>query len=182
MKSMLVYCGSSARAVEKYGDTARVLGVELAARGWSLVYGGGSTGLMGVVADEVMARGGLVTGVIPKSMASREIAHQGLTKLHIVENMHERKAMMLSMADAIIALPGGIGTLEEWSEAMTWLTLGYHDKPCGLLNAHGFYDPLIAQLKRMQDDGFLYDKTREKILIEQDPVTMVAVLEKLVIR
>ena len=182
MKSMLVYCGSSQRAVAKYGDTAEALGAELAARGWALVYGGGSTGLMGVVADAVMSRGGMVTGVIPKAMASRELAHHGLTKLHIVDNMHERKAMMLSLADAIIALPGGIGTLEEWAEAMTWLSLGYHTRPCGLLNAHGFYDPLVEQINRMQDDGFLYDPARKHLLVEREPVVMIEALEALVAR
>ncbi len=182
MKSLLVYCGSSRESITHYGEVARELGALIASRGCSLVYGGGRTGLMGVVADAVMAGGGRVTGVIPKSMSAREIAHYDITKLHIVETMHERKAMMLSMADAVVALPGGIGTLEEWSEAITWLTLGYHDKPVGLLNAGGFYDPLIAQVDVMQKQGLLHGSSREKILVEREPAAMLDALARLVAR
>jgi len=176
MKSIVVYCGSSRSLNPLYEDVARNLGRLLAARSIRLIYGGGSTGLMGIVADAVMESGGEVIGIIPKSMSSREIAHYGLTKLHIVENMHQRKAMMLDMADAIIALPGGLGTLEEWAEAMTWLNLGYHQKPCGLLNVSGFYDPLILQLKKMLDDGFLREKWLQNAVIAETPESM---LEKL---
>jgi len=179
MKSILVYCGSSRSSNPRYEIAARDLGVLLAERSVRLIYGGGSTGLMGIVADAVMERGGEVTGIIPKSMASREIAHYGLTKLHVVDNMHQRKAMMLDMADGIIALPGGLGTLEEWSEAMTWLNLGYHVKPCGLLNVNGFYDPLILQLKRMRDEGFIRDEWMKNIMVAESPVEMLDALSKL---
>lgn len=176
MKSILVYCGSSRSSNPRYEAVAHELGVLLAQRAVQLVYGGGSTGLMGVVADTVMEAGGQVTGIIPQAMASREIAHYGLTKLHVVENMHQRKAMMLDLADGIIALPGGLGTLEEWAEAMTWLNLGYHTKPCGLLNVGGFYDPLILQLKRMHADGFIRDEWMKNVVVAEHPVEMLDVL------
>lgn len=173
---MVVYCGSSRTSNPAYESAARALGRLLAERSIRLIYGGGSTGLMGIVADAVMEQGGEVIGIIPKSMASREIAHYGLTKLHIVENMHQRKTMMLDMADAIVALPGGLGTLEEWSEAMTWLNLGYHAKPCGLLNVNGFYDPLILQLERMRDEGFLREEWMKNIKVADNPSSMLKLL------
>jgi uncharacterized protein (TIGR00730 family) len=176
MKSIVVYCGSSRSVSPVYEEAALQLGQLMAARSIHLVYGGGCTGLMGIVADAVMNSGGLVTGVIPESMKSREIAHYGLTKLHIVENMHQRKAMMLDMADAIIALPGGLGTLEEWAEAMTWLNLGYHNKRCGLLNVNGFYDPLIEQLHRMHREGFIRDAWMRNVLVGTSPAEMLDLL------
>ena len=172
MKSVLVYCGSSRAISPVYEETARELGRLLAGRSIQLIYGGGRTGLMGILADAVMEAGGLVTGVIPEAMKSKEVAHYGLTKLHIVENMHVRKAMMMDMADGIIALPGGIGTLEEWSEAMTWLTLGYHSKRCGLMNVNGFYDPLIAQLQQMHREGFLRNDWQKYVLVAKQPAEM----------
>ncbi|HMP91169.1 MAG TPA: TIGR00730 family Rossman fold protein, partial [Kiritimatiellia bacterium] len=169
MKSVVVYCGSSQSLNPIYRNVALDLGESLARRKLNLVYGGGCTGLMGIVADTVMSHGGTVTGFIPRAMASREVAHYGITCLHIVDNMHQRKAMMLDMADAVIALPGGIGTLEEWAEAITWLSLGYHQKPCGLINYHGFYDPLLAQLQRMSDEGFLRKSWMKNILHADNP-------------
>ena len=157
---------------------AKRLGELLAARSLELVYGGGSTGLMGVLADAVMEGEGVVTGFIPKAMASREVAHYGITRLHVVDNMHQRKTGMMELADAIIALPGGLGTLEEWAEAMTWLNLGYHNKPCGLLNHDGFYDPLIQQLNRMHADGFLRDDWMNNVAVADDPEHMLDELEK----
>jgi len=176
MQSILVYCGSSRGVPARYEACARELGELLARRGLALVYGGGSTGLMGVVADAAMANGGKVIGVIPKSMARREVAHYGLTELRVVASMHERKAMMLELADGIMALPGGLGTLEEWAEAMTWLNLGYHHKPCGLLNAHGFYDPLIAQVARMHEEGFVREAWWDHIRVAGTPAAMLDML------
>ncbi|HMO05850.1 MAG TPA: TIGR00730 family Rossman fold protein [Kiritimatiellia bacterium] len=174
MSAVLVYCGSSRAAEERHGAVARSLAALLVARGHSLVYGGGRTGLMGIIADGVLAGGGKVIGYIPRAMVSREVAHHDITELHVVRDMHERKAAMMNAAELIIALPGGIGTLEEWAEAITWFTLGYHAKPVGLLNAGGFYDPLIAQIERMQDEGFLHAQVREKIIVENDPATLLA--------
>jgi uncharacterized protein (TIGR00730 family) len=176
MKSIVVYCGSSTSASPIFVETARELGRLMAGRSIHLVYGGGRTGLMGVVADAVLDAGGIVTGVIPEAMKSREIAHYGLTKLHIVENMHQRKAMMLDMAEGIIALPGGLGTLEEWSEAMTWLNLGYHNKRCGLLNVAGFYDPLLLQLDRMHREGFIRDAWMKNMRVAASPAEMLDLL------
>lgn len=168
MKSLLVYCGSSEEVPQAFRKAARDLGRLMAERGLHLVYGGGRTGLMGVIADAVMEQGGKVTGIIPKAMAELEVAHDGITQLHVVENMHERKRLMLERADATLALPGGIGTLEEWAEAITWFNLGYHFKPCGLLNVDGFYDHLFKQLERMRDDGFLREAWFRNIVMEED--------------
>jgi len=179
MKSVVVYCGSSNHVSPVYENAARELGRLIAAKSLRLIYGGGSTGLMGIVADSAIENGGLVTGVIPKSMTSKEVAHYGLTKLHIVENMHERKAMMLDMADAIITLPGGIGTLEEWSEAVSWLNLSYHAKPCGIINVNGFYDPLIMQLEKMRDEGFLREAWYRNVLVADHPARMLEMLAEI---
>lgn len=155
MKALCVYCGSSRGASPIYEQTALALAGALARENIALVYGGGNVGLMGILADEVMRQGGEVTGVIPKALLDKEIGHLGLTRLHIVKDMHERKAMMASLSDGFIALPGGLGTLEELFEALTWAQLGFHEKPIGLLNVAGFYDGLIAFVQKQVQEGFV---------------------------
>ena len=153
--SLCVYCGSRAGSAPKYAALAREVGHWIASHGGQLVYGGGHNGLMGIMADATLAAGGRVIGVIPKALVDKEWAHTGCTELHIVENMHERKRMMAEHADAFLALPGGIGTLEEFFEVWTWRQLGYHDKPVGLLNLDGFYDGLLSFLNSAVATGFM---------------------------
>lgn len=155
MKSICVYCGSSAGASPDYAGAAKLLARVLVDDNISLVYGGGNVGLMGVIADEVLRLGGEATGVIPKALMDKEVGHLGLTRLHIVKDMHERKALMAELSDGFIAMPGGIGTLEELFEVFTWGQLGFHEKPIGLLNAAGFYDGLIAFLDHVVAERFL---------------------------
>jgi uncharacterized protein (TIGR00730 family) len=155
MKSLCVYCGSSIGADPAYADGARDLAKAMVDDNIALVYGGGKVGLMGTIADEMLRLGGEVTGVIPKALLDKEVGHAGLTRLHIVKDMHERKAMMAELSDGFIAMPGGIGTFEELFEAFTWSRLGLHDKPIGLLNVSGFYDGLIAFLEHTVAQGFL---------------------------
>jgi hypothetical protein len=155
MRRICVYCGSSPGARPGYRQAAEELGRVLAGRGIGLVYGGGNVGLMGAVADAVLAAGGQVTGVIPRALEAREVAHTGLDDLRVVGSMHERKALMADLADAFVALPGGVGTLEELVEVMTWTQLGVHAKPCGLLDAEGFYDHLLAFLDHAVQERFL---------------------------
>lgn len=155
MKSLCIYCGSSNGASPIYTVAARNLAKEMVSDNINLVYGGGNVGLMGVIADEVLRLGGEVTGVIPKALLDKECGHRGLTRLHIVKDMHERKAMMAELSDGFIAMPGGIGTLEELFEALTWSQLGFHDKPVGLLNVDGFYDGLIHFIDHLVTQGFL---------------------------
>ena len=155
LKRLCVFCGSSVGARPEYADVARGLGAELARRGLGLVYGGGRVGLMGVLADSVLAQGGEVIGVIPRGLVARELGHQGLTELRIVDSMHERKATMASLSDGFVALPGGLGTLEETLEMLTWVQLGIHAKPVGLLNALRYYDGLVALLSHALDEGFV---------------------------
>ena len=155
MKSLCVYCGSSFGNSPVYAAAARALAKEMIDRNISLVYGGGNVGLMGVIADEVLRLGGEVTGVIPQALLDKEVGHLGLTHLHIVQNMHERKAMMAELADGFVAMPGGIGTLEELFEILTWSQLGFHQKPVGVLNVDGFYNGLIAFLQMQVTQGFV---------------------------
>ena len=142
-KRLCVFCGSSHGANPAYAEAAKNVGSELARRGIGLVYGGGNVGLMGVVADAVLAGGGEVVGVIPEALMAKELGHRSIQDLRVVKTMHERKAMMAELADGFIALPGGIGTFEEFFEIVTWAQLGFHSKPCALLNVNGFYDPLL---------------------------------------
>ncbi len=167
IKRICVYCGSNSGANPAYHAAARRLGETLAERGIGLVYGGASVGLMGVVADAALARGGEVIGVLPEVLKRKEVAHPGLSALHIVGSMHERKALMAELSDAFIALPGGLGTLEELFEILTWALLGLHRKPCGLLNIEGYYDGLAAFLERAVSDGFVRRKHRELLLVEK---------------
>jgi len=155
--SLCVYCGSRAGDNAAYEAAATAVGTAIGRRGWRLVYGGGRAGLMGRVADAALAAGAPVLGVIPRSLMEREVGHRGLTELHVVETMHERKLMMAQHSDAFIALPGGIGTFEELFEVWTWRQLGYHDKPVGLLNVDGYYDALLDFMRQTVARGFVSD-------------------------
>jgi uncharacterized protein (TIGR00730 family) len=153
--SICVYCGSRPGAEPAFADAARQVGLWIAQNKGQLVYGGGHNGLMGMMADACLQAGGRVIGVIPKALVEKEWAHSGCSELHVVENMHERKRLMAERADAFLALPGGIGTFEEFFEAWTWRQLGYHDKPVGLLNLNGYYDKLLAFLSTAVQQGFM---------------------------
>jgi len=155
-----VFCGSAPGFDPQFVAAATALGHAFAQRGVELVYGGGRVGLMGALADAVMAAGGRVTGIIPRSLAEREVAHQNVTDLRIVESMHERKAMMAALSDGFIALPGGFGTFEEFCEAVTWVQLGIQQKPCVLANLGGYYDPLVALFDRGVSTGFISESNR----------------------
>ncbi|MYN19831.1 TIGR00730 family Rossman fold protein [Rugamonas sp. FT107W] len=155
MKAICVYCGANAGVNPVYAEAARALGRALVGNNLSLVYGGGKVGLMGVIADEVLRLGGEVTGVIPTALVEREVGHTGLTRQFIVKDMHERKAMMAKLADGFIAMPGGMGTLEELFEMLTWSQLGIHAKPIGLLNVDGFYDGLTGFIEHASAQGFI---------------------------
>ena len=163
VRAVCVFCGSSAPADPRYLDAARALGALIARRNVALVYGGGSTGLMGELADAALARGGRVIGVIPAGLFAREAGHSGLTELREVTSMHERKRLMYDLSDAFVALPGGLGTLEELAEVATWSQLGLHSKPIVLLNVGGFWDPLLAQLGVMARTGLLAPTGRDLI-------------------
>ena len=168
MRWLGVFCGSRDGARPEYRDAAHALGRTLAARGVGVVYGGASVGLMGAVADAALAAGGEVIGVIPRSLVAREIAHAGLTGLHVVDTMHERKARMAAVADAFVALPGGVGTLEELFEVWTWGQLGLHAKPCGLLDVAGYYAPLLAFVDRGVAEGFIRPAQRQTLIVDDD--------------
>jgi uncharacterized protein (TIGR00730 family) len=155
MNRLAVYCGSATPADPRYMESARHLGRTFAERGIGLVYGGGRLGLMGAIADSFLAAGGAVIGVIPRALAEAEVAHRGLTELHVVETMHERKQAFADLADGFVTLPGGTGTMDELWEAMSWAQLGYHAKPVGLLNVAGYYDGLLAFWTRMAETGFV---------------------------
>ncbi len=167
--SVAVYCGSRAGTLPHYAAMAEATGSWIGRHGGQLVYGGGKSGLMGVVADATLRAGGRVVGVIPTALVAREWAHQDCTELHVVDTMHERKRMMAERADAFLALPGGIGTLEELFEVWTWRQLGYHDKPVGLLNVDGYYDALLAFLATSVRQGFMQDWQMELIRTDSDP-------------
>ena len=174
IKTLCVYCGASAGASTDYADGARALAQALVQHEIGLVYGGGKIGLMGTIADEMIRLGGAVTGVIPASLLAKEIGHSGLTALHIVKDMHERKAMMAKLADGFIAMPGGIGTLEELFEMLTWSQLGFHDKPIGLLNVCGFYDGLLTFLDHLVRQGFLRAPHQNLLLHDADPLQLIS--------
>jgi uncharacterized protein (TIGR00730 family) len=169
MKRICIYCGSSTGNQPLYREMAEAMGALLARRGIGLVYGGGNVGLMGIVADAALAGGGEVIGVIPRSLADREIAHGGVTDLRVVDSMHTRKALMAELSDAFIAMPGGVGTFEEFFEAVTWTQLGVHRKPCGLLNVGGFYTPLAAFIDQAVTEGFIKPIHRAVIVVDDDP-------------
>ncbi|MBZ0302713.1 MAG: TIGR00730 family Rossman fold protein [Anaerolineae bacterium] len=172
MERICVFCGSSAGTQEAYGLAARDLGRALVAHKLDLVYGGGRVGLMGILADSVLAAGGRAFGVIPEALADKEVAHAGLTELTLVPSMHERKAAMVEMADAFIALPGGFGTYDELCEILTWAQLGFHRKPIALLNVAGFYDGLLTFFDQATREGFVRRQHRDMILVEQEPTLL----------
>jgi uncharacterized protein (TIGR00730 family) len=169
MKRICIFCGSNKGARNAYIEAARAIGRALTRRGLGLVYGGGHIGLMGVVADSVLAEDGEVIGVIPKALLAKESAHQGLTELRVVGSMHERKALMAELADAFVALPGGYGTFEEFCEVLTWAQLGLHRKPCGILNVEGFYNSLLSLLDHAVAERFVRAEHRSLVLEEHDP-------------
>jgi uncharacterized protein (TIGR00730 family) len=174
MKSVCVFCGSSPGRDPIHAEAARALGRTLAARGLTLIYGGGATGLMGLVADAALAAGGQVTGIIPRGLERRELAHRGLTRLEVVGSMHERKARMAALAEGFVALPGGMGTLEELAEILTWAQLGLHARPVGLLDVGGYYEPLVAFFDRAVTAGFLRPEHRALLAVERDPAALLA--------
>ena len=177
MRRVLVFCGSSPGRLPAYVDAAGALGAELAAQGLGVVYGGAQVGLMGAVADAVLAQGGEVIGVIPRMLVEKEVAHTGLSDLRVVETMHERKALMESLADGVIALPGGFGTLEELFEIVTWAQLGLHSKPVGLLNVAGYWDQLLVFVDQMVAERFVRAEQREALLVADSPAELVARME-----
>jgi uncharacterized protein (TIGR00730 family) len=168
MKRICVYCGSSPGKLSQYSEAGRLLGHELAARGLGLVYGGSGIGVMGAVANGVLEMGGKTFGIIPHSLATKEVAHDGLDELYVVDSMHERKAKMAELSDGFIALPGGWGTFEEIFEMLTWAQLGFHEKPCGLLNVSAYYDHLFAFLDHAIDQRFVKEEYRPMIIKEND--------------
>jgi uncharacterized protein (TIGR00730 family) len=174
MRSVCVYCGSNAGARPVYAEKATQLGTRLAREGLAVVYGGGNVGLMGIVADAALAAGGEVIGVIPEQLVGWEVAHQGLTRLDIVANMHERKARMFDLSDGFIALPGGFGTLDEMFEMLTWRQLGLGDKPCAFLDVDGFYAPLAAMMDRMVEERFLHADQRRDLWHGDDLDALIA--------
>jgi uncharacterized protein (TIGR00730 family) len=168
VNNVCVFCGSQGGKPAVYADAARKLGTLLAGRGLGLVYGAGHVGLMGILADAALAKGGRVVGVIPQDLVDRELAHTGLTELIVVDTMHQRKALMAERSDAFIALPGGYGTLDETFEILTWAQLGYHNKPVGLLNVAGYFDGLLAWLDHAGHEGFLRSKHRDLLTVDVD--------------
>lgn len=176
MKNIAVYCGSGAGTNPAYADGAKALAKAIATAGHGLVYGGGNVGLMAVVADEVLAHDQEVIGVIPYALHERELSHTGCTQLLMVDTMHERKALMMQHSDAFIAMPGGIGTLEELFEVLTWFQLGFHHKPVGLLNISGYYDQLIGFLNHAVSEAFIRDKFDDLLVVSTDPDELVAML------
>jgi uncharacterized protein (TIGR00730 family) len=176
LRRICVYCGSRKGHDERYVAATRELGRLLAERGIGLVYGGASVGLMGILADAALQADGEVIGVIPDSLRRSELAHRNLAQLHVTASMHERKAMMLELADAFIALPGGIGTLDEFFEVWTWAQLGLHQKPCGLLDIAGYYGPLLQFLDDATEAGFIAESVRALLTVEQSSSLMLAAL------
>ena len=176
LRSVCVFSGSSPGARPSYAETATALGREVAARGMRLVYGGASVGLMGDVADAALAAGGEVVGVIPQHLVDREVAHDGLTELRVTGSMHERKALMADLADGFVALPGGLGTLEELAEILTWSQLGLQSKPCGLLDVESFFDPLLAFLDHTEAERFVSTEHRALVLAADRPDALLDLL------
>jgi uncharacterized protein (TIGR00730 family) len=177
LQSVCVFCGSSQGLDPAYTEAVRSLGRTLAEANIRLVFGGGHVGLMGVVSNAAIEAGGEAIGVIPKFLVERELAHTGLTDLRIVGSMHERKAMMSDLSEGFITLPGGTGTLEEFFEILTWAQLGEHEKPCGLLNVAGYYDPLLTVFDQMVNRGFLSEPNRDLVLVESEPERLLQRLE-----
>jgi uncharacterized protein (TIGR00730 family) len=177
LRRVCVFCGSSAGADPAYAGIANAMGRLLAARGITLVYGGGRVGMMGAIAQATLDAGGKVIGVIPEGLKRKELASEDLTELHVVRTMHERKQMMADLSDAFVALPGGFGTLEEFCEILTWAQLGLHAKPCGLLNAKNYYGGLLVLFDHAVREGFLKPEFRAFVLTEEEPVRLLDSLE-----
>lgn len=169
MKSVCVYCGSNIGRQEAYSNAARILAKSLVDRDIKLIYGGASVGIMGLIADTVLQLGGQAVGVIPDALVQKEVAHKNLTELHVTQSMHERKTLMAELSDGFIAMPGGIGTLEEIFEIWTWAQLGFHKKPCGLLNIEGYFDSLTTFLNHAVEEQFIKTPHRSMLLIDADP-------------
>jgi uncharacterized protein (TIGR00730 family) len=169
MKNITVFCGSNSGFRNAYAEAARALARIFVRENIRLIYGGGNVGLMGIIADEVMLAGGSVIGIIPESLDKKEVGHRAITELRVVDSMHERKAQMAELADGFIAMPGGIGTFEEFFEILTWAQLGFHDKPCAILNIAGYYDGLLALCDNAVAEGFLRPAHRQLILEDSDP-------------
>ncbi|MCA3034615.1 MAG: TIGR00730 family Rossman fold protein [Rhodocyclaceae bacterium] len=178
LNSLRLFCGASPGADPAYRDAAASFGTTLAHRNIRLIYGGGSVGLMGVAADACLAAGGEVVGVIPRMLMEKEVGHAGVTQMHVVETMHDRKALMTELSDGFIALPGGFGTLDELFESLTWQQLAYHTKPIGLLNVNGFFDALIAFLDHARDERFLRDLHRESLQVDTDLSVLIEKLRR----
>jgi uncharacterized protein (TIGR00730 family) len=177
LTTICVFCASSPGVDPHYAESARAFGETLARTGRRVVYGGGNTGLMGALAEGVLAARGEIVGVMPRHLVEREVAHRGLTRLHTVSSMHERKAMLAEMADAFVALPGGLGTLEEFTEIWTWGQLGLHRKPYGLLNVAGFYTPLLEFLDHALAQGFVRPEHRAMVHVAEDPAALLEAME-----
>ena len=177
IRRLAVFCGSNPGARPEYVEGARALGRLLCQRRVGVVYGGSSVGLMAALAETVLEEGGDIIGVIPKMLVEREVAHRALSDLRIVDSMHERKALMAELSDGFVALPGGIGTLEEFFEIWTWAQLGVHDKPCGLLNIAGYFDPLLEFLDRAVAEKFVRDVHRSMVIVESEPEALLARFE-----
>jgi uncharacterized protein (TIGR00730 family) len=173
MKNLCIFAGSNSGSDPAYRSVAEALGRTLAERGIGVVYGGARVGLMGALADAALAAGGSVVGVIPEALVAKEVAHASLTRLHVVDSMHTRKAMMASLSDGFIALPGGWGTLEEFFEVLTWGQLGLHQKPCGLLNVNGYFDGLLAFVNETVSRGFVRKEYLEMIVVETMPAPLI---------
>jgi uncharacterized protein (TIGR00730 family) len=180
MDSICVFCGSNKGTRPAYAAAARLTGVELARRGIRVIYGGGSVGLMGALADAALEKGGEVVGVIPEALVSNEIAHAGLTKLHVVGSMHERKALMSDLSDGFLTLPGGYGTLEEFLEVLSWAQLSIHGKPCALLDVDGFYAPLASLLDKAVSEGFVRPDHRSLVLTGDHPEQLLDLMDSYV--
>lgn len=178
LQRLCIFCGSNSGYRAIYRDAASALGRLIAQRGIDLVDGGGNVGLMGTLANAALAANGRVIGVMPQSLIAREVGHAGLTEMRIVGSMHERKALMVELADGFIALPGGHGTLDELCEVLTWAQLGIHTKPCGILNVNGYYDALLALFAHAVDEGFLKAIHSDMIVVEPDPSALLARMEK----
>ena len=178
MKRICIFCASSPGNRPEYAAAAEQMAIELVNRKIGLVYGGSKVGLMGVLADAVLGAGGEAVGVIPKNLMEREVGHAGLSKLHVVRSMHERKALMADLSDAFIALPGGFGTLEEFCEVVTWSQLGLHAKPCGILNVLEYYSPLLAMFDHAVEERFLKPENRALVLARASPAELLRALEQ----
>jgi uncharacterized protein (TIGR00730 family) len=178
MRRICVFCGSSPGTRPEYGAAAEEMAAELVRRNIGLIYGGGNVGLMGIIADAVLRAGGEVQGVIPEHLMAREVGHRGLTKLHVVRSMHERKALMADLSNAFVALPGGLGTLEEFCEVVTWTQLGLHAKPCGVLNVLGYYSPLLAMFDHAVGERFLKPENRALVLARKRAADLLQALEE----